>query len=136
MAKIENISMRLVSGVGFSNGCALLALKKPPPFVPNSLMISCEATGPWAMVCSVTVSMTGLPWASDHRLAVRTDLLHLLWLDQFRRVVRVQVLDNALRNKDQRAHDAERQQHPQATANQVDPEIADGLHSAGGRCRE
>jgi len=30
---------------------ALFALKKPPPLVPNSLMISCDATGPWAIVC-------------------------------------------------------------------------------------
>ena len=29
--------MRLVSGVGFSNGCAELALKKPPPLVPELL---------------------------------------------------------------------------------------------------
>ena len=64
MAKIVNISIRLVSGVGFSNGCALLALKKPPPLVPHSLMISCDATGPCAMVCVVTVSITGLPLAS------------------------------------------------------------------------
>src|SRR6266581_4576291 len=40
---------------------ALLALKKPPPFVPHSLMISCEATGPCAILCSVTVSIIGLP---------------------------------------------------------------------------
>ena len=64
MAKMQNISNRFVSGVGFSNGCALFALKNPPPFVPHSLMISCEATGPCAIVCVVTVSITGLPLAS------------------------------------------------------------------------
>ena len=53
--------MRLDNGVGFSKGWALLALKKPPPFVPHSLMISCEATGPCAILCSVTVSIIGLP---------------------------------------------------------------------------
>ena len=37
---------KLVSGVGFSYGCAELALKKPPPLVPSILMASCEATGP------------------------------------------------------------------------------------------
>ena len=47
IARIDSISTKLVSGVGFSNGCAELALKKPPPLVPSSLMISCEATGPW-----------------------------------------------------------------------------------------
>ena len=40
-----------MNGVGFSKGCALLALKKPPPLVPHSLMISCEATGPCAITC-------------------------------------------------------------------------------------
>ena len=39
-------SIKFVKGVGFSKGCAELVLKKPPPFVPNSLMNSCEATGP------------------------------------------------------------------------------------------
>ncbi len=43
--------MKLVSGVGFSNGWALLALKNPPPLVPSSLIASCDATGPIAIVC-------------------------------------------------------------------------------------
>ena len=61
--KIENISIRLTSGVGFSNGCALLALKKPPPLVPSILIASCEATGPCAMLCVVTVCVVVLPSA-------------------------------------------------------------------------
>ncbi len=48
---MSTISNRLVNGVGFSNGCALLALKKPPPLVPSSLMASCDATGPSASIC-------------------------------------------------------------------------------------
>ena len=64
MAKMPNIARKFDSGVGFSNGCALLALKKPPPLVPNCLMISCEATGPCAMVCSFTTCVCGLPAAS------------------------------------------------------------------------
>ena len=47
---ISTVSTRLVSGVGFSNGCAELALKKPPPLVPRCLMVSSAATGPVAMV--------------------------------------------------------------------------------------
>ena len=43
--------MRFVQAFGFSNGCAELALKKPPPLVPSSLMISWLAIGPIAMVC-------------------------------------------------------------------------------------
>ena len=51
---MEIICEKFVSGVGFSNGCALLALKNPPPLVPSILMASCDATGPCAMICSVT----------------------------------------------------------------------------------
>ena len=54
IAKMASISSRLENGVGFSNGCALLVLKNPPPFVPSILMASCEATGPCAIVCVVT----------------------------------------------------------------------------------
>src|SRR5215469_17004013 len=42
-------SIWLVSPVGFSNGCAELALKKPPPSPLMSLITSNEATGPCAM---------------------------------------------------------------------------------------
>ena len=61
---------KLLSGVGFSKGCALLALKKPPPFVPSILIVSCDATGPCAITWSVTVSITGLPSRAHHRFAV------------------------------------------------------------------
>src|SRR4030095_7099162 len=50
---MQNISQKFDNGVGFSNGCELFALKKPPPLVPNSLMISCDATGPCAITCVV-----------------------------------------------------------------------------------
>ena len=53
MRKINSISMKLLKGVGFSKGCPLLALKKPPPLVPNSLITSWEATGPCAMTWGV-----------------------------------------------------------------------------------
>ena len=46
MASIASISTKFVSPFGFSNGNVELTLKKPPPLVPSSLMISCEATGP------------------------------------------------------------------------------------------
>ena len=65
MARSASISMRLVNGVGFSNGCAELALKKPPPLVPSSLMISCEATGPWAIVWAAPSSV--LTWVGASR---------------------------------------------------------------------
>src|ERR1700693_5165714 len=49
--KIESISSRLVSGVGFTLGEAELALTKPPPLVPSSLLISCDAIGPPVIDC-------------------------------------------------------------------------------------
>ena len=62
----EDLQVMLESGVGFSKGWAELALKKPPPLVPNSLIASWEATGPMGMVTSlaVTLSVTGFPLAS------------------------------------------------------------------------
>jgi hypothetical protein len=62
--KMRTISRKLVPGVGFSYGCAELALKNPPPLVPSSLMASCDATGPWAIfcVCPSTVVTTRSAW--------------------------------------------------------------------------
>ena len=72
--KMARLCRKLVSGVGFSNGCAELALKKPPPLVPSSLIASCEATGPIGSVCFCVLAstitglpsapLTALPWAS------------------------------------------------------------------------
>ena len=82
IAKISNIERKFVSGVGFSNGCAALALKKPPPLVPSCLIASCEATGPIAI-----------------------DLLAALERGDLE--VRAKVLDHALRDEDQREDEAE-----------------------------
>ena len=49
MISTVSISKKFVNAVGFSNGCAELVLKKPPPLVPSSLIASCEATGPIAI---------------------------------------------------------------------------------------
>ena len=54
---MSSISTKFVSPLGFSNGIAELTLKKPPPFVPSSLMTSCEPTGPSASVCSPPVTV-------------------------------------------------------------------------------
>src|ERR1035438_1361681 len=61
IAKIKTSCRKLENGVGFSKGCALLALKKPPPFVPYILMASWEAVGPRAIVCCTTVCVEVLP---------------------------------------------------------------------------
>ncbi len=47
---MASIWMKSATAVGFSKGWAALALKNPPPLVPSILMITCEATGPTAMV--------------------------------------------------------------------------------------
>ena len=48
ISRIASISRKLESGVGFSNGCAELTLKKPPPLVPSCLIAICDAAGPTA----------------------------------------------------------------------------------------
>ena len=60
--------MMLVKLLGFSNGKALLTLKKPPPLVPSNLIASCEATGPKERVCSAPVKV----WTSSEPLSVCT----------------------------------------------------------------
>jgi hypothetical protein len=49
---MDNISMKFENGVEFSNGCAELTLKNPPPFVPSCFIAICEAAGPTANTCS------------------------------------------------------------------------------------
>ena len=49
---MKSTSTKFANVVGFSNGIALLTLKKPPPFVPSCLMAICEAAGPSASVWS------------------------------------------------------------------------------------
>ena len=61
-------------------------------------------------------------------LAVSAHPLHLLRLDQFHRVVGLQVLHHSLRDQEQRSHNAKRQKNPQAAAHEVDPEISQGIH--------
>ncbi len=48
ITRMRNSSTKFEIAFGFSNGIAELTLKKPPPFVPSSLMTSWEATGPSA----------------------------------------------------------------------------------------
>ena len=91
--------MMLVQALGFSNGCAELALKKPPPLVPSSLIASWLATGPSEMVC--------LAPSRSSRRPSRQRLRH------------------AERDEDKRDHDRERQQDVEGDAGHIDPEIAD-----------
>ena len=60
------IDSRLASGVGFSNGCAELAPRTPPPLVPRSLSASWEATGAVEICCAVpSRAVTATPPDSD-----------------------------------------------------------------------
>jgi hypothetical protein len=74
ISRIASSWAKLVSGVGFSSGCAELTLKKPPPLVPSCLMASCDATGPTAMVCWAALVFLHhrLALGVLHGLAVRT----------------------------------------------------------------
>ena len=74
ISRIDSIWTKLVSAPGFSNGCAELALKKPPPLVPSILIASCEATGPSRIVClapSSVVASTELAKVCGTPLAIR-----------------------------------------------------------------
>src|SRR5262245_43935966 len=60
MMRIEYTSRKFVHGVGFSNGCAELTLKKPPPLVPSCLMAIWLAAGPIASVCFAPSSVVAV----------------------------------------------------------------------------
>ena len=58
-------------------------------------------------------------------LAVRARHLHCLRLDKCSSGVGLQILDHALRDEHERAHQADRQQNPEQAARDVHPEIAE-----------
>ena len=62
---------------------------------------------------------------TNHRLAIGSGLLDLLRFEQFRGVIRPEILHDALRNQQQRIDDAGRQQYPESGAGHVDPEISE-----------
>ncbi len=64
---MASTSRKVASGVGFSKGCAELTLKKPPPLVPSCLMAICEAAGPTAMTCSVSLAFFVFGWPLSSR---------------------------------------------------------------------
>ena len=65
-----------------------------------------------------------------HRFAICACRGYRLRLHQRRRVVGLEVLHHALRHQRQRIHQADRQQHPQRSARQVHPEVAQRLRLA------
>ena len=98
--RMANISIQLVRPLGFSKGWAELALSGPPPFVPSSLMISCEAKGPRAMICSAPCSVVAVAVPSN------------VWV-------------TPCQDEHDGADHGEGQQDVERRARQVDPEVAD-----------
>ncbi len=107
--RIASNSKKFDSGVGFSNGCAELTLKNPPPLVPNCLMAICEAAGPIGSVTSVT-GLPSAPVTGCTSVAVSYDLK--FWMTP---------CDTRIKATDQR----QRQQDIDRGAYQVVPEVAD-----------
>ncbi len=97
------------SGVGFSNGCAELALKKPPPLVPSCLIASWLATGPMAIVCLAPSSV----WTSRYG--------RKFWID-------------ALLHEQQCEDERERQEDVERAAHEVGPEVAEPAGATAARC--
>ena len=60
-------------------------------------------------------------------LSMRAGDLRRVRLNQVHRGVGFQVLHHALRNKNERAHKAKRQQHPKQAARHIDPEVSEFL---------
>ena len=101
MTRMRSFSSQFVSGVGFSNGWAELALTKPPPLVPSSLIASCDGDRP-----------------EGDRLRGALEGGHAL-------PARRSGLRDALPDEDERRDERDRQQDVQHGARQVDPEVAD-----------
>src|ERR1700712_366497 len=104
MSSRKKISRKSVRPVGFSNGCAELALRIPPPLVPSSLIDSCDATGARAMV-DVLPSGPGARAAGVGSPA------------------------GAERDEDDRADAREGQQHPAAAGGDVAPRVAEPVRA-------
>ena len=105
----RKISTQFVHVVGFSNGCAELALKKPPPLVPSSLMASWLATGPPVMVCCAPARVL-TTWSCRWKFWIAPPAMSTIARE-----------------------DRDRQQDAQRAADQVDPEVAE---LAGARAGE
>ncbi len=59
MMMIDHVETKFVNGVAFSNGCAELTLKNPPPLVPSCLIAIWLAAGPPGMSCTVSDATAG-----------------------------------------------------------------------------
>lgn len=99
---IATISTTLVSGVGFSNGWALLALKAPPPVTGHQLYRLPRCNG---------AAGNGLASAGQTCNGLRT----------------MQIVDHPEREQDQRDDNRQRKKDAHRHPHQVDPEVAELL---------
>ncbi|KAI1692305.1 hypothetical protein Ddc_23681 [Ditylenchus destructor] len=109
MTKIATIWSRLLSGVGFSNGCA----ERPDP------------SGASAPACAGSPSPAGLVVLDGLAVGAELGGLVVLGFDGLEGLVAVEVLDHALLDEDDREDEGQRQQQPQGAARHVGPEVAD-----------
>ena len=72
----------------------------------------------------------------DRRLAIGVDVLHVLRLDEFRRVVGFEVLHHALRYQQQRSNNAKRAAAPTGVHGSDRPRSCRSSPSPAARCRE
>ena len=107
ISSIASNSTKFERPDGFSNGIAELTLKNPPPLVPSSLMISCEATGPNASVCEPPASVCAVADPAK------------VW------IVPCETSSRA-------ADDRDRQQHVEQRPHEVLPEVAEAAAAARG----
>ena len=79
----------------------------------------------------------GISLGVNDRFSIRVVLLdgNGLRFDQFRRRVRFEILNHALRYEKNREHEADGQQQIISDARQIHPEIADGRAPCAARCR-
>src|SRR4029077_5675505 len=73
---------------------------------------------------------------ADDRFSIGVDFRYLLRLKNLHGVVGFQILHHTLRNQNQRSNDAKRQQYPQATTDEVNPEITDSFLLAPGNASD
>ena len=108
--------MKLEKGVGFSKGWAELALKKPPPLLPELLDGHLRGRGPYGDALG------------GHRVSVGVRRR----LDKGGRLGIVKGLDDALREQDDGDDDRERQQDVEHRAGHVHPEVAERARRSSG----
>ena len=129
--------MKFESGVGFSNGCDGVGIDVTAAICPEHLDRDLRRHR------SLHDVLLGDGLLFHHRLAFSVQrfaiLVHFLdrdfhRLDQRRFRVRLEVLDHALRHEEKREDDADRDEQVIGDADEIDPEVADGVGGMARNC--